>query len=325
MKRREFIAALGCAAAWPMMAREQQAAMPVIGFLGLASPDSYGSDRVAAFRTGLSEAGYVEGQNVAIEFRWAHGRFDKVPVLAAELVDRKVSVIVAAGTVTARVATATIPIVANFASDPVEAGYVTSLNRPGGNVTGINMRTYALGTKRLELLRETVPKAEVIAVLINPSNPSPASAAATRDVETAARTLGQRTSIFKANSERDFEPAFARVAEQGVGGLLVMADPFINIHSKEIVALAERHAIPAIYEWREFAAFGGLMSYGTDASDAYRRMGLYTGEILNGTNPADLPIDQSVKVELVLNLKTAKALGVTFSLSLLGRADEVIE
>ncbi len=279
----------------------------------------------AAFRTGLSDAGYVEGQNVAIEFRWAHRRFDKVPALAAELVERKVSVIVAAGTVAARAATATIPIVINFASDPVEAGYVTSLNRPGGNVTGINMRTYALGTKRLELLRETVPKAEVIAVLINPSNPSPASAAATRDVETAARTLGQQISIFKANSERDFEPAFTRMAERGVGGLLVMADPFINIHSKEIVALAARHAIPAIYEWREFAAFGGLMSYGTDPNDAYRRMGVYTGKILNGTNPADLPIDQAVKVELVLNLKTAKALGVTFPLSLLGRADEVIE
>jgi putative tryptophan/tyrosine transport system substrate-binding protein len=324
MRRRAFIAALGGVAAWPLVARAQQA-LPVIGFLGFGSPESY-ELYLAAFRRGLSETGYVEGQNVTVEYRWVQDEFDRLPALAAELVDHRVDVIVAFGSVlAAKAATATIPIVMNVASDPVALGLVASLNRPGGNVTGVNMLTYSLGTKRLELLRETVPNAKVIAVLVNPTNPSPGSAAATKEVEAAARAVGQRISVLSASSERDFEPAFVTFAEQGAGALLVMADPIFHFHREQLVALAARHAMPAIYEWSDFAAVGGLMSYGSSLKDAGRRLGIYTGKILMGAKPADLPIDQAVKVELVLNLKTAKTLGLTFPLSLLGRADEVIE
>jgi putative tryptophan/tyrosine transport system substrate-binding protein len=299
--------------------------MPVIGFLGPGSLDSLAS-LVVAFRDGLSETGYVEGRNVVIEYRWAQDEFDRLPALAAQLVDHQVDVIVAVGSVfAAKAATATIPIVTAVASDPVAAGLVASLNRPGGNVTGVNLLTYSLGTKRLELLRETVPNAKVIAVLVNPTNPSPGSADATKEVEAAARAVGQRISVLSASSERDFEPAFVTFAEQGAGALLVMADPIFHFHREQLVALAARHAMPAIYEWSDFAAVGGLMSYGSSLKDAGRRLGIYTGKILMGAKPADLPIDQAVKVELVLNLKTAKTLGLTFPLSLLGRADEVIE
>jgi putative tryptophan/tyrosine transport system substrate-binding protein len=325
MRRREFIAALGGAAVWPLVARAQQKAMPVIGFLGIGSPEKYAS-LLAAFRHGLNETGYVEGGNVVIEYRWAHDQFDQLPALAAQLLDRPVDVIVALGSVfAAKAATATIPIVTAVASDPVAAGLVASLNRPGGNVTGVNMLTYSLGTKRFELLRETVPNTKVIAVLVNPTNPSPGSAAATKDVEAAARAVGQQISVLNAGSERDFEPAFATLVEQGAGALLVMADPIFDFYREKLVALAARHAVPAIYEWSEFAALGGLMSYGSSNTDAHRRVGIYTGKILMGAKPADMPIDQAVKIELVLNLKTAKALGVTFPLPLLGRADEVIE
>jgi putative ABC transport system substrate-binding protein len=325
MKRRTFIAALGGAAAWPLVGRAQQPAMPVIGFMGIGSPEDL-TDQVASFRQGLSEAGYVEGVNVAIEFRWANGRLELVPPQAAELVNRRVNVIVGAGTTVERKATTVIPIVKVFASDPAEDGTIASLNKPGGNVTGVDMRLYSLGTKRLELLREAMPNTELIAVLNNSANPAPGYATAFRNVQAAALTFGQRIIILNASSAPDMVPAFATMAQQRAGALLEMADPvFFNVLRKQIIALAARHALPAMYEAREFAEAGGLMSYGTDISDAFRRLGVYTGKVLAGANPAELPIDQAVRIELVLNLKTAKALGLTFPLSILARADEVIE
>jgi len=323
--RRTFIAALGSAVAWPLVARAQQTAMPVVGFVGIGSAEN-SAYLVAAFRKGMSEAGYVEGVNVATEFRWANGRDELVLPLAEELVKLNVNVIVGSGTVLITKSTAVIPIVKNFANDPVEDGVVTSLNRPGGNITGVDMRAYSLATKRFELLREAVPDTDLIAVLNNPVNPAPATATAIRDVQAAALKFGQRISILNANSEPDLEPAFATMAQQGAGALLVMADPvFFIFLRKQIVALAARHALPAMYEWREFAKAGGLMSYGSDIVDAHRRLGIYAGKVLAGANPAEMPIDQAVRVELVLNLQTAKKLGLTFPLSIIARADEVIE
>jgi putative ABC transport system substrate-binding protein len=249
--------------------------------------------------------------------------FERLPTLATELIERGAKVITGPSLVAK--ASTTIPMVLTFPSDPVEAGLVASLNRPGGNITGVYMRTYNLGTKRLELLREAVPTPAVIAVMANPSSPSPASIAATKEIETVARTLGQQIIILNVSSKVELDPAFTMMVQQGASALLVMADAVLNELRNEIVALAARHAIPAIYEWREFAVIGGLMSYGTDITDAWRRLGIYAGKILNGVPPADLPIDQAAKVELVLNLKTSKALNLTFPLSLLGRADEVIE
>jgi putative tryptophan/tyrosine transport system substrate-binding protein len=327
MRRREFITLLGGAAVgWPLAARAQQTTMPVIGFLNGASPGEW-TRFLTAFRGGLRESGFTEGQNVAIEFRWAEGRYDRLPALAADLVNRRVAVLVAtAGTTTAvaaKAATSTIPTVFSTGGDPVKEGLVASISRPGGNRTGVSVLTTALAPKRLEILREVVPKASVIGVLLNPNNAS--TQPQLEDVEKAARVIDQQVRILRASSERDFEPAFATMAQTRIGALIVGADPFFGSRRDQLVALAARNRIPAIYEWREFAEAGGLMSYGSDLADGYRQVGIYTGRILRGDKPADLPVVQSTKIEFVLNLKTARSLGLTISLPLLGRADEVIE
>jgi putative tryptophan/tyrosine transport system substrate-binding protein len=327
LKRREFITLLGgAAAAWPLRARAQQPAMPVIGFLNSASPAEW-TRFVTAFRGGLREGGFTEGQNVAIEFRWAEGRYDRLPELAADLVNRRVAVLVATGGSTsalaAKAATTTIPTVFSSGGDPVAEGLVASISRPGGNRTGVSLLTTALAPKRLEILREVVPKAAVIGLLLNPNGASVRPQV--EDVEKAARAVDQQVRILHASSKRDFETAFATMVQTRIGALIVGADPFFSSRRDQLVALAARDRIPAIYEWREFAEAGGLMSYGSDLADGYRQVGLYAGRILKGDKPSDLPVVQSTKVEFVLNLKTARSLGLTISLPLLGRADEVIE
>jgi putative tryptophan/tyrosine transport system substrate-binding protein len=326
VRRREFITLLGGAAAvWPLSARAQQAPVPVIGYLS-PGPNPSGSKLVAEFRRGLAETGYVEGKNVSIEFRAAQGQYDRLPALAAELVQRRVSVLVATGAASmpaAKAATTTIPIVFSAGVDPVAIGLVASLNRPGGNVTGVTNLSIELGPKRLELLHEIVPTATSIAFLVNPTDPAAASQSS--DMLAAARTLGLQVHILSASTEGDFDTVFATMVRLRAGGLLISNDTFLTSRSERLAVLTVRHAVPAIFHFREFAEAGGLMSYGGSNPDTLRIAGTYTGRILKGEKPADLPVQQATRVELIINMKTAKALGITFPITLLGRADEVIE
>ncbi|MGA8750561.1 MAG: ABC transporter substrate-binding protein [Pseudolabrys sp.] len=327
MQRRQFITLLGgTAAGWPLAARAQQVPLPVVGFLNSASPQPFGK-YVAGFRAGLKEAGYVEGQNVTIEFRWAEGHYDKLPGLAADLVRRKVAVLVATGgspsVVAAKAATSTIPIVFTSGSDPVRSGFVTSLNRPGGNTTGVNFFVTVLEGKRLGLLRALIPGIQLITVLFNPDRPTHATEV--REVQEAARAIGQQIHILLASSESAINAAFATATQLHAGAMLVGSDPFFNSQRDKIIALAARHSIPAIYELREFAQAGGLMSYGTNLTIGYRQVGVYVGRILKGEKPGDLPVVQSTKFEFVINLKTAKALGIEVPPNLSAEADEIIE
>jgi putative tryptophan/tyrosine transport system substrate-binding protein len=325
VRRRDFITLLA-AAAWPLAARAQQPAMPVVGFLNSSSPSGY-APQVMAFRQGLKEPGYIEGRSVTIQYRWAEGHYDRLPQLAADLVRQKLAVIAATTTtavLAAKAATATIPIVFEMASDPVKLGLVASLNRPGGNLTGVTNLGIEVGPKRSELLREIIPTAMTFALLINPSNPTLAEPT-TRDVGAAARTLGVQLHVASATTDNEIDDAFARLAEQRVDGLVIGSDPFFSSRSERLASLALRYALPAVYQRREFAVAGGLMSYGADTSDAYRLAGIYTGRVLKGEKPADLPVQQATKVELYINLKTAKTLGIPIPLPLSGRADELIE
>jgi putative ABC transport system substrate-binding protein len=327
MRRREFISLLGGAAAvWPLAARAQQPAMPVIGFLNSGSANTF-AHLANAFRQGLKEVGYIEGQNVTIEYRWAESRYDQLPALAADLVKRQVNVIAATGgeqsAIAAKAATTRIPIVFTAGGDPVKQGLVASLNHPGGNLTGMFFLTGAIESKRLGLLRELVPNAAIIGVLLNPN--SPAVELQLRDIPDAARAIGQRIVILEANNDRDIDAAFATLVQRQIEALLVAGDPLFSNRRDQIVALAARNSIPTIYYFRDFDAAGGLMSYGANLSDVFRQLGIYTGRILKGEKPSDLPVMQPTKFELVVNLKTASSLGLTVPPSLLAIADEVIE
>lgn len=326
MRRREFIALLsGAAATWPLAVRAQSG-IPVIGFVSSRSPaDS--AHVVAAFRKGLSEVGYIDGQNLAIEFRWAEGKYDRLPALVADLLIYKINVLVAVGgepsAFAAKAATSTIPIVFTVGGDPVKAGLAASLNRPGGNATGISLLTTAPESKRLGLLHELVPKAALIGVLINPNYADAENQA--REVQDAARSIGQEIRISKAGIDKDLESAFTTFVEQRIEALLVCADPFFDTRRDRIVAFAAQSRLPAIYQFREYTVAGGLMSYGISLTEGYRQVGIYAGQILKGTKPDELPIQQSIKFEFVINVKTAKALGIEVPPTMLARADEVIE
>jgi putative ABC transport system substrate-binding protein len=324
MNRRDMMALIGGAAAWPVAARAQ--AMPVIGILDSQTRNAVAA-RLAAFRQGLKETGFIEGQNVAIEYRFADGQNDRLPMLAADLVRRKVNVIWTGGGTPAasatKAATTMIPIVFSIGNDPVQMGLVAGLNRPGGNLTGVTSLGGEVGPKRLELMHEVAPTATIIALLINPNNP--AAESQSTELQPAARTLGLQLHVLHASAERDFDAAFASLVQLRAGGLVIGADAVFNTRSEQLAALTLHHAIPAIFQFRAFAAAGGLMSYGGSYTDPSRQAGIYTGRILKGEKPAELPVQQSTKVELVINLKTAKALGLTVPQLLLGRADEVIE
>jgi len=327
MKRREFVSLLGVAtAAWPLAARAQQPALPVVGFLGTGSSES-DAFRAAAVQKGLMEAGYVEGRNVAFEYRWAENRYERLPALAAELVRREVAVIVAIGgntsAVAAKLATTTIPIIFAIGGDPIKMGLVASLNRPGGNITGVAFLVATLVAKQFEVLHEAVPKTALIGYLINPNVANYETD--TKDVLAAAESVDQKLLVVKARTERELEAAFVTLVQQHVGALVVGGDPFFLTRRAQIVELAARNKVPTIYPLKEYAMAGGLMSYGTSITEAHRIAGLYAGRILKGEKPADLPVQQSTKIEMAVNLNAAKALGLVIPLSLLGRADEVIE
>jgi putative tryptophan/tyrosine transport system substrate-binding protein len=325
LRRREFITLVGGAAAWPLVARAQQPRIPVIGFLHYGSPETY-THIVSAFRQGLGDSGFSEGQNVVIEYRWANGEYDRLPTLAADLVRQQVVAIAAAGFVgaqAAKAATTTIPVVFASGVDPVATGVVASLNRPGGNVTGVSLISQQLAAKRLELLRELMPQVRVIALLINPNNP--ATDTEMTDAEAAARTFGLQIRKVTASNEGDLDTAFAAMQTARVDALIVSQDGYYIHRRDQIIALAARYAVPAIYSWREYPAAGGLMSYAPSLAEGYRQVGIYIGRILKGTKPADLPVEQPTKFELVINLKTARALDLEVPWFLQQRADEVIE
>jgi putative tryptophan/tyrosine transport system substrate-binding protein len=325
VRRRDFITVIaGAAATWPLTARAQQP-MPVIGFLNGASRDGYAL-QLTTFRQGLKEAGFVEGQNVGIEYRWAEGQYDRLPAMATDLVDRGVAVIVAntPANLAAKKATTTIPIVFTTGNDPVQLGLVTNLSRPGGNVTGVTQLTVELAPKRLELAHELVPAAGIIGLLVNPRNPAQ-SVVVTRELQTAAANLGLQLIVLHASAEGEVEDAFTTLAQKRVGALVIAPDAFFNSVTEKLGELALRHLVPAIFEFRQFVAAGGLASYSGSITESYRLAGVYAGRILKGEKPADLPVQESTKVELIFNLKTAKTLGVTIPVTLLGRADEVIE
>jgi len=327
MKRRQFIAGLGGAAAWPMLARAQQPALPVVGFLNAGTATNETRSVTSAFVKGLDDLGYVDGRNVEILYKWAENKYDRLPALAADLVRRRVAVIFANGgnapALAAKAATSTIPIVFTTAGDPVELGLVTSLNRPGANVTGVTFRTTELLAKRLDLLRKAIPAATSIGYLVNPTLPD--VEVEIKQVEVAAGVLGAHLAVVKASTPSEIEAAFTILARQRVDALLVDADAFLCVQRDQLAALAARHAIPAIYALREYVEAGGLMSYGASNSDAWRLAGTYAGRILKGEKPADLPVQQSTKIELVINMKTAKALGLNVPLTVQASADEVIE
>jgi putative ABC transport system substrate-binding protein len=327
MRRREFIkAATASAVAWPFAARAQQSAIPVLGFVNVASAKNFVRP-LSAFLKGLGEVGYVDGQNVTIEYRWAEGKNDRLPSFVADLIERKVKVIAATSTpaaIVAKAATTTIPIVFTTADDPVRLGLVASLNRPGGNVTGATQATVEVAPKQLQLLHELVPKARVMALLVNPAIPTLADSS-TRALQAAARTLGLNLHVLNASTEGEFNGVFAKLIQLRAGGLVIGSDPFFTSRTEQLAALAVHHAVPAVYHWREFAVAGGLVSYGAAVTDVYRLAGNYTGRILKGDKPADLPVQQVTKVEMHINQKTAKALGLTVPQALLSRADDVIE
>ena len=327
MKRREFITLIGSmVVAWPLAAAAQQPALPVVGFLGAGSRES-DAYRAAAVRKGLIEAGFVEGRNVAFEYRWAEDQYERLPALAVDLVRREVAVLVAIGGITsaiaAKSATATIPVVFEIGGDPIGMGLVSSLNRPGGNITGVSFLTGTLVAKQFEILHETVPMTALIGFLVNPTNPDADNE--TKSARAAAGSVGQKIAIVQARKDSELETAFATLVQQRAGALVICADPFFNNQRDKLVELAARQKVPAIHSLREYAAAGGLMSYGTSITEAHRLVGLYAGRILKGEKPADLPVQQSTKVELVINLKTAKALGLTVPPQIVARADEVIE
>jgi putative ABC transport system substrate-binding protein len=328
MRRRKFITLLGGATiAWPLAARAQQKSIPVIGYLGNQSVDLW-AGRLRAFRQGLSETGYIEGQNVTIEYRWAEGHHERFPAFAADFVRRGVNIIAAPGStpaiVAAKAATTTIPVVFATSADPVEAGFVGSLGRPGGNLTGVTGLGVELGPKRLELLHEFVPTANIVALLVNPTNPVLAKASS-KELMAAANRLGLELQVLNASTERDFDRIFATLIQLRAGGLVIDGDNLFTTESEKLATLALRNAVPAIYQFREFAAAGGLMSYGESLTDAHRLVGVYTGNILNGKKPSELPVQQSTKFEFVVNLKTARTLRLAIPSALLARADEVIE